>query len=79
MKYYIMFLLLHAALLFMGLGFVIGKNSQKKLDLEHCKQAGWEFIDSRIQIVGVDNHESAKIYMSLHSAVATECIVRIDD
>lgn len=79
MKFYMVFITLFAALAGMTLGNFVGVNSQKKIDLDHCKKAGWAFIDRKFNLVGVSEEESKNIYMDLQASIATECIVRINN
>lgn len=81
LDFIVLFSLFMAAI---GGGFLVGTNFQKNIDLEHCKLAGWEFIE---QVV-LDRefaltHPRGKEYgmqllMNFQSNIATKCIVRID-
>lgn len=68
-----------------GRGKVIGMAIQKKIDLVHCKKAGWEFIEEKIfprrlikeSIFGEEY--ALERLRNLQASMATKCIVRIDD
>ena len=67
-----------------GGGFLVGTNYQKKFDLQHCKEAGWVFVEQ--VIISRDfaqSHPRGKEYgmrllLNLHANIATKCINRID-
>ena len=76
----IMFSLFMAAI---GMGFLVGINYQKKIDLWQCKLAGWDFIEEVVlDRKFAENHPRGKKYgigllMDLQANIATKCIVRI--
>ena len=77
LDFIVLFSLFMAAI---GGGFLVGTNFQKNIDLEHCKQAGWDFVEQVIiDRKFAENHPRGKIYgmrllLSLHANIATKCI-----
>ena len=65
------------------MGFLVGINYQKKIDLEHCKQAGWDFVEQVIiDRKFAENHPRGKEYgmrllTHFQANIATKCINRI--
>ena len=83
MKLFLIFTPLIAGIIGLCLGIGIGHSTQKKVDLQHCKQAGWAFVDQVIiDRKFAENHPRGKKYgmrllLSLHANIATKCINRI--
>ena len=59
-----------------GIGFLVGTSYQKKLDLEQCKLAGWQFIEERLLMP--DGSKKLEIVRNLQADIATKCITRFE-
>lgn len=63
-------------LLFGVCAFYSGKGLERADNLQHCKEAGWEFVDEFFY--NITDPTEHKNRMTLHSRIATKCITKID-
>ena len=56
--------------------FFFGFKMAQERGLDHCKEAGWEFIQERLLIP--ESKERLEIVRHLQADIATKCIVRFE-